>query len=60
MTTRYCPTCRDERLVEQPPCPDGHAECPELVCVDCGTAIVIGWLAVDAPSSLASTLAGAA
>lgn len=60
MTFRYCPACRDERPVEQPPCPDGHAECPELACVDCGTAIVVGWLAVDAPVGTVSQLAGAA
>ena len=30
----------------QPPCVDGHTddggECPEWVCADCGTALVIG------------------
>jgi hypothetical protein len=49
MTTKFCPTCREERLVEQPPCIDGHADCPEWACVDCGTAIVFGWLEADAP-----------
>lgn len=50
METRFCPGCRDERIVEQPECIDGHAECPEWACVECGTAIVVGWLTVDAPA----------
>jgi hypothetical protein len=40
---RWCPCCRDERFFETPPCPDGHgADCPERVCVGCGTAVWIG------------------
>ncbi|QKW37553.1 hypothetical protein HUT06_29030 [Actinomadura sp. NAK00032] len=39
----YCSTCGDERVFEQPPCPDGHgAECPERACTECGTAILVG------------------
>ncbi|TDC86666.1 hypothetical protein E1285_22620 [Actinomadura sp. 7K507] len=39
----YCSTCGDERVFEQPPCPDGHGEeCPERACVECGTAILVG------------------
>lgn len=39
----YCSTCGDERLFEQPPCPDGHgAECPERACVECGAAVLVG------------------
>jgi hypothetical protein len=34
----------------QPPCIDGHTddggECPEWVCVDCGSAVVTGGLPV--------------
>jgi hypothetical protein len=44
METRYCPGCRADRVVEQPPCLDGHADCPEW---ECGTAIVFGWLTDD-------------
>ena len=47
MTTKYCPGCRADRVVEQPPCLDGHVDCPEWVCVECGTAIVFGWLTDD-------------
>jgi hypothetical protein len=50
METRYCPGCRDERVVEQPPCLDGHEECPEWACTECGLAIVFGWLDDDAIS----------
>ncbi|MEV4672439.1 MULTISPECIES: hypothetical protein [Actinomadura] len=39
----YCSTCGDERVFEQPPCPDGHGvECPERACTECGTAILVG------------------
>ncbi|WUI02210.1 hypothetical protein OHR68_10500 [Spirillospora sp. NBC_00431] len=39
----YCSTCGDERVFEQPPCPDGHgAECPERACVECGAAVLVG------------------
>jgi transposase-like protein len=47
MTTKYCPGCRADRVVEQPPCLDGHEDCPEWVCTECGTAIVFGWLTAD-------------
>jgi len=57
--SRYCPTCRDERTVEQPPCAE-HAECPEWICLECGTGIVVGWLAVDGPAAPASVIITAA
>jgi hypothetical protein len=38
----YCAVCGDEMLFEQPPCADGHDDCPEWVCVACGTAIFGG------------------
>ena len=41
-----CPTCDDITSFVQPPCVDGHTddggECPEWICVDCGTAVVAG------------------
>mgnify|MGYP001242959142 CR=1 FL=1 len=40
----YCSTCGDERVFEQPPCPDGHGEeCPERACTECGTAYLVGF-----------------
>lgn len=42
LATMPCPTCRDERPFEQPPCPDGHHDCPEWVCTDCGAALLVG------------------
>jgi hypothetical protein len=45
--------------VEQPPCLDGHADCPEWVCTDCGAAFVTGWLAADAPVRRAAVSAAA-
>jgi hypothetical protein len=49
MITLHCPTCRGPRPVEQPPCLDGHADCPEWICLDCDTVIVVGWAVNDAP-----------
>jgi hypothetical protein len=61
MNTRYCPGCRAQRVVEQPPCADGHLDCPEWACVECGTAIVGGWLAADvAPRPVAASRSHAA
>jgi hypothetical protein len=48
--TKHCPGCRAERVVEQPPCLDGHEDCPEWVCTECATAIVFGWLTADVVS----------
>jgi hypothetical protein len=49
MISLHCPTCRGPRPVEQPPCLDGHADCPEWICLDCDTVIVVGWAVNDAP-----------
>jgi hypothetical protein len=41
-----CPPCGEVRDFVQPPCADGHTDdggdCPEWICVDCGTALLIG------------------
>jgi hypothetical protein len=38
----FCPECTDERPFERPECLDGHGpDCPELACVECGTAILV-------------------
>jgi hypothetical protein len=49
MITMFCPTCRDLRSVEQPPCLDNHVDCPEWICLDCDTVIVVGWAVSDTP-----------
>jgi hypothetical protein len=42
---RWCATCLAETLFEQPECPDHHGgECPEWVCVDCGDALLLGFV----------------
>ena len=45
-----CPPCGEIREFVQPPCADGHTEdggdCPEWACADCGTALVVGDLAI--------------
>jgi hypothetical protein len=47
-----CPTCADVTEFVQPPCVDGHTdddgECPEWACADCGSAFMIGDVAVVA------------
>lgn len=38
----HCETCRGVRLFEVPPCVDDHGvDCPELLCTDCGHALLI-------------------
>lgn len=40
---RWCSGCRAEQAFEVPPCDDGHGtDCPDLACVECGTALVVG------------------
>jgi hypothetical protein len=42
---RDCSTCGDQRRFEAPDCADGHGpDCPDLACVECGTAIFVGIL----------------
>jgi hypothetical protein len=42
MIELYCSECADFEVFEQPPCVDGHgADCPEWLCVICGTAVLI-------------------
>src|SRR5690606_20408161 len=39
----YCSTCGDERVFEQPRCPDAAGgECPERACTGCGPAALAG------------------
>jgi hypothetical protein len=46
----YCPGCAGEQPFEQfhdgagscPDSPDGH--CPEWVCCECGTALIVGFV----------------
>jgi hypothetical protein len=42
MIEGYCPDCAALEPFEQPPCFDGHgADCPEWLCLTCGTALLI-------------------
>jgi len=38
-----CTVCEEPRAFEQPPCSDAHDDCPELVCVSCGCAVIGPW-----------------
>lgn len=48
----HCDLCGDARVfVPVHPggaCPDGHEECPEWACADCGGAVLIGFDAAPA------------
>jgi hypothetical protein len=50
-----CAPCGEITEFVQPPCVDGHTddggECPEWICVDCGTALLIGDVAT-APAAV--------
>ncbi|HEY2167905.1 MAG TPA: hypothetical protein VGH01_12105 [Jatrophihabitantaceae bacterium] len=38
----HCPECGRLRLIETPPCADGHgSDCPDRACAVCGTALVL-------------------
>jgi hypothetical protein len=39
--TEHCAGCDAERTFEQPPCPDGHDECPEFLCTACGGTLLL-------------------
>ena len=42
---RFCHPCGDDRAFEVPPCEDGHGlDCLDLACVECGHAIVVGFV----------------
>jgi hypothetical protein len=44
VVVRFCSTCQDDVLFEQPGCVDGHdLDCPEWVCVECGDAVLVGF-----------------
>jgi hypothetical protein len=45
---RWCAGCEADRPFETPPCEESHgADCPDLACVECGHAIVVGVLLDD-------------
>lgn len=43
----HCSDCGDERAFAPVGCLDGHDECPERACTECGAAVLLaGWLPV--------------
>ena len=45
---RFCVGCQDERGFEMPPCEDDHGlDCLDLACIECGHAIVVGFMASE-------------
>lgn len=48
LEVRWCSQCRADQPFEVPPCADDHgADCPDLACTGCGSAVVAGWLAAE-------------
>ena len=44
VVVRWCATCQDDVMFEQPGCPDEHGgDCPEWTCVQCGEAVLVGY-----------------
>ncbi|RKS77657.1 hypothetical protein CLV35_1351 [Motilibacter peucedani] len=43
LVLHWCADCREVRAFETPHCED-HVECPELACIECGTAVLLGSL----------------
>ncbi len=51
LVLRDCSACGEQRAFEAMVCTDGHgADCPELACVDCGEALLVGSFQVDTPA----------
>jgi hypothetical protein len=45
---RWCVGCADEQVFEMPPCEDDHGlDCLDLACVECGHAIIVGFMDTD-------------
>lgn len=52
-TLRFCVTCAADASFEQPECIDEHGvDCPEWVCVQCGDALVVGFLGDDETAAM--------
>ncbi|MQA96394.1 MAG: hypothetical protein GEV11_17750 [Streptosporangiales bacterium] len=61
LVTLTCPSCGEARRFQRPPCPDGHGDdCPDRACVDCGTALLIGFLAEQRTAPVATGYSSAA
>ena len=46
-----CAMCGQLQAFECPPCAEGHGDCPELACIECGTAVLLGL--ADDPAAVA-------
>lgn len=50
----WCSVCARVTLVEPVPCADGHgADCPEVICVECGYVAVVGLVLDEMPGGRA-------
>ncbi len=54
---RQCTSCEVETAFEQPDCADGHDDCPEWVCIGCGSALIVGFELVDPAEPAVSRVA---
>jgi hypothetical protein len=37
----FCPDCGDDRVCVVPDCGDGHGDCGDYCCTDCGAAVSV-------------------
>ena len=58
---RHCAECGGERAFEQPQCEDGHGDCPDWGCTECGMAIWVGGSAARSrsPQGVSTVASGA-
>ena len=55
VVVRWCTTCEDDVMFEQPGCSDDHGgDCPEWTCVQCGDALFVGFSPAQRPAVLGS------
>ncbi|MDQ6874742.1 MAG: hypothetical protein M3042_06725 [Actinomycetota bacterium] len=53
---RDCSTCGGPRAFEVPTCIDEHGvDCPELACVECGDAVLIGSFRIEVAGHVVGT-----
>lgn len=59
VVVRWCATCEDDVMFEQPGCADDHGgDCPEWTCVGCGDAMFVGFSLSQRASGVSSQRPG--
>ena len=59
VVVRWCTTCEDDVMFEQPGCSDDHGgDCPEWTCVGCGDAMFVGFTPAERSTAVAKRQSG--